>query len=239
MVDCVWQGRSAQWSWHAMSSSQYTYFIPPRLAIVTLRQFFIFSQFTMTIHDLIEVRIFVKGMPAQEYDDSENCGSVTAQGQHAVQESGPVIGKCIESVPGENFAIEAKINNGFELKPYQALEFAVYVDGRWVDGLLALKSRYNSGSGWVGMLDGASFRTHGIWQKRKFKFQMLRTNTEQSNEKLDVAAAAKSGSIQVVVKRVKVINKAAPELERADRSVSNTKVPEKHLKDRATDSLTE
>lgn len=88
------------------------------------------------------------------------------------------------------------------------------------------------------MLDGDSFHTHGIWQKRKFKFQMLRTDTEQSNEKLDVAAIAKIGSIQVIVKRVKVIKKAAPELGRADRSVSNTKVPEKHLKGRATDSLT-
>lgn len=192
----------------------------------------------MAIHDKFEVRVFVKGQPAQEYDNPESLETNAAGSQNADQESGPVVERCIESMPGENFAIEVKISKGFELKPDQSLKFELHLDGRRVSSPITLGSEYRKGRGWVGRKDGISSCIQGVWQKRKFKFEMLRANTEVSKEKMDAAAVAKIGSIQIVVKLAEVIENRAPGLEKADRSRPDIEVSEQHLKGRAIDSHT-
>jgi len=192
----------------------------------------------MAIHDKFEVRVFVKGQPAQEYDNPESLESNEADSQNTDQESGPVVERCIESMPGENFAIEVKISQGFKPKPDQSLRFEVRLDGRRADSIIARRSLYRKGRGWVGTRDGARSCIQGVWQNRKFKFGMLRTSTELSKEKMDAAVVAKIGSIQIVVKLVEVIKKTPSGLYGADNTISDNKVSEQHLKGCATDCHT-
>lgn len=192
----------------------------------------------MAIHDKFEVRVFVKGEPVHEYDGPENCTDPLADGKKAHRKPGPVVKRCIESVPGENFAIELKTNQGFDLKPRQALSFVIEVDGKIANGTIATKKVYDSGSGWMHTVEGASDCNRGIWQLRKFRFQNLHTDTVPSNEKLDARKVAKIGSIRVRVRRVKLIKQGAPELKEDDRGKSQITVSERHLKGQAIDSQT-
>lgn len=192
----------------------------------------------MAIHDKFEVRVFVKGNPVHEYDASESCTDSLENGQTAHRTTGPVIGKCIEAVPGENFAIKLKTDRGIELKPRQALNFVVEVDGKFADGTIALKKNYDGGCGWMDTLTGVSHCVRGRWQLRKFRFQSLQTDTGPSTEKLDADEVAKIGSIQIIVRRVRVIKQEAPEPEEDDEGISSIKISERQLKGRVVDSQT-
>jgi len=192
----------------------------------------------MAIHDKFEVRVFIQGKPVHEYDGPESCTDSLANGKTAHRKTGPVVERCIESVPGENFAIELKMNRDFELKPRQALSFDIEVDGKLAESSIARKKDYDGGFGWIDKIEGVSDCVRGIWRLRKFRFQSIHTDTGPSNEKPDADEVAKIGSILVIVRRVRLIKQEAPEMEADDGGRSKIKVSERHLKGLAIDSRT-
>jgi len=190
----------------------------------------------MAIHDKLEVRIFVKGRPVHEYDVPEHLQNDFANIQDADTKPGPTVQACIESVPGENFAVECRMVEGFKFAPNEALSFAMRIDGKDVVRPLAFKAEYENGHGWCDIIDGASITSRGSSQKSKFRFESLRVDAGMSKQKFSPKEVAKIGSVQVVVRRKKVLKQT--EVGRSNSSFSEVKVAEQHLKGRATDSRT-
>ena len=192
----------------------------------------------MAIHDQIEVRIFVKNDPILEYDNPDGCLARRADDQVSHPDGEACVEKCIESTPGENFAIEMKVRDGFEIEPDQALSFKVALDGRNVENILAFGKEFLKGWGWVHTLRGISYSSQNIWQLRKFKFETLRTDREASRGRFSVAHVAKIGTVRIVVRLAKLKKMSSPDLAEPDRTKPGIRVSEKHLKGHATDSHT-
>ncbi|KAK5094451.1 hypothetical protein LTR70_004113 [Exophiala xenobiotica] len=175
----------------------------------------------MAIHDKFEVRVFVKGKPVHEYDGPENRTEPLANGKTARRKTGPVVERCIESVPGENFAIELKTNEASissHVKPYLSeLRSMESLQTAW---LLRRKSTTVGLAGW------------SLSRELQIAFEASGNCANSGSKIFTQTQCHRTRSSMQLIKQ------GAPELKEDDRGISQIKVSERHLKGQAIDSLT-
>lgn len=119
----------------------------------------------MVLNKAIEVKVLVKGVPAQEYNDDEE----ESQGPKTVT-------KYIEAKSGAEFAVQIELTPPFWF-PSEALEFDLSIDGKRLENVLLVKEQFiEHPRGQITILEGIS-RSHGVtWSLEKFKFTEVTTS---------------------------------------------------------------
>lgn len=131
--------------------------------------------------------------------------------------------------------IEAKVGTGLKFDNFDAINFAIYVDGQLTHQPLTVKEHYEVANACVHQSEGPKiYLGSGQWKVRKYRFRTLCLN--DNTKAATLTDCSKIGLIEMVVHYAKRVKNAVPEIQQM--YLSKLQRSEKDVKGRATDTVT-